>query len=166
MSLDNAQFEPRVPATGVTVRITIDDKALLKQLNEMEHAFSVRALKAVGSDVGKVIKQVVRQAAPVDTGALMKAIEYKSKVYTNSGSNVLAVVVGADTDVMFYDSRDRRLRRPSKYLHLVMGGFTHRSGKVVAGKRFMQQAVDSNRDTIDTFALSKLGECIRDYVTK
>jgi hypothetical protein len=155
-----------MPAAGVSVRITIDDKALLAQLNEMEKAYSARAMKDIGTAVGKVIKEVVRAAAPVDTGALMKAITYKSKVYTNSGSNVLCVIVGADTDVMFYDHRDKRLRRPTKYLHLVVGGFTHRSGKVVAGKRFMQAAVDANKDTIDTYALSKLHERIREYVTQ
>jgi hypothetical protein len=47
-----------------------------------------------------------------------------------------------------------------------VGGFTHRSGKVVAGKRFMQAAVDANKDTIDTYALSKLHERIREYVTQ
>jgi hypothetical protein len=162
--LDNAQFEPRTPAVGVNVRITIDDKHLLGQLHAMGKAFSVQALKSVGAEVGKIIKQVVRQAAPVDTGALMKSMDYKAKVYSNSGSNVLAVVVGANTDVMFYDHRDKRLRRPSKYLHLVVGGFQHRGGKTIAGKRFMQTAVDSNRDLIDTYAISKLRDCIKKYV--
>jgi HK97 gp10 family phage protein len=164
VSIEQAQFEPRTPATSIRVDIKIDDKELLKTLNAMDLAYSSKAMKSIGTDVGKVIQGVIRQSAPVETGALQRAITYKSKVYRNVNGNTLCVIVGADTDVLVYDSK-KQLRRPSKYLHLVEAGFTHRSGKVIAGKRFMQRSADANKDIIDQYALNGLRNAVKDFVT-
>jgi HK97 gp10 family phage protein len=164
LSLDNLQFETRAPASGISVNIQIDNKALLKTLHEMELAYSSKVMKSIGKDVGKVIQTVIRQAAPVETGALQRSITYKSKVYQNVHGNTLCVIVGADTDVLVYDSK-KQLRRPSKYVHLVEAGFTHRSGMVIAGKRFMQRTATANKDLIDQYALNGLQNAVKDYVT-
>ena len=59
----------------------------------------------------------LRENTPTETGALKKSFKYDIRKW--KGGNVLAGIVGADNDYVSTDGRNKKRRRPAKYLHLV-----------------------------------------------
>jgi HK97 gp10 family phage protein len=142
---------PRRPggANGHFVRGSKFTGAKLQGAKELGRMF-----KTLG---GRVQKKVARQAvnagatpiakaaaenAAEDSGALKLALKGGKRVKVYPESGVAVAVVGARKNVS--TTVDGKLRKPSKYSHLVEGGHIAQDGTHVPAQPFLRPAYDAN----------------------
>lgn len=97
--------------------------------------------KAALRDCGKFLKKEAKNRVPVRSGTLKKNISTWVRKY---GLGETALQIGLYTPKK---AREKNIP-PAYHQHLVLFGFTHRSGKKVAGNNFLQAAVEENIETI------------------
>ncbi len=77
--------------------------------------------------------------APEDSGALKFALE--KKVGTTKDKQRVYGIVGVDSKKSVI--HEGKVRRPSKYIHLVENGFVARDGRYIPGKHLLKKAQTS-----------------------
>src|SRR4051812_3558974 len=108
---------------------------------------------------GRVQRKVARQAmsaaltpisnaaiehAAEDSGALKLALKGGKKVTASDDKGVTVGLVGARKDVR--TTVDGKVRRPSRYAHLVENGHIDAAGNHVSGQPFLRPAYDEHKD--------------------
>ncbi|MCL2304633.1 MAG: HK97 gp10 family phage protein [Planctomycetaceae bacterium] len=111
-----------------------DFESTLAAIKKIEKTASARVKAAIESVLPEVA-DALSSAAPVDTGTLQRSFGIKTKKF---GVDIFAIA-GVRSDYTEITPKGKKI--PSKTIHLVRFGFTHRSGKQVPANPFWNDVV-------------------------
>ena len=134
------------------ITLTGDKKleAVLTRLpNNVQRNMARRAMRKALT----MLKKEAKQLAPVKSGQLKKSLMTKVKMKAT----------GEMTGKVF--AKGGRVKRSAPHAHLVEWGYTHKSGRRVAGRYFMTRAFEKNKqNVIDTFRFELKKEIAKEAV--
>ncbi len=156
-------------------RVSVDmDTDLIGKLRDISNRTLRLATRAALHAAATEIKKVAKQKTPIYTGWLQKALQTKDSKHT---SRKIYSLVGASRKIFgpamksYFKKKGeakragvplvvkaKRIRKPSRYLHLVEKGFKHRNGKQVKGKKMLGESIESTKAQVKDKVRLKLME--------
>ncbi len=156
-------------------RASVDmDTDLIVKLRDISNRTLRLATRAALHAAATEIKKVAKQKTPVYTGWLQKALQTKDSKHT---SRKLYSLVGASRKIFgpamksYFRKKgeakragvplvvtSKKIRKPTKYLHLVEKGFKHRNGKQVPGHGMLRKSMEQTKEQVKQRVRMKLME--------
>ncbi|MFW5829172.1 MAG: HK97 gp10 family phage protein [Planctomycetota bacterium] len=145
-----------------TIRL-VGDRELRRMLRRtppqvLDRAISPAVRRAMAPISGSAKKLITRHQFRDSSGLLRKSIGVRAKRYRRNG--VAWVGVGPRTGFrQTVTTKTGRvlLRDPTKYAHLIEQGFTHRSGRLVPARPFLEPAMRAHLPGLERQLVSELG---------
>jgi HK97 gp10 family phage protein len=150
------------------------DTDLIVKLRDISNRTLRLATRAALHAAATEIKKVAKQKTPVYTGWLQKALQTKDSKHT---SRKLYSLVGASRKIFgpamksYFRKKgeakragvplvvtSKKIRKPTKYLHLVEKGFKHRNGKQVPGHGMLRKSMEQTKEQVKQRVRMKLME--------
>ncbi len=156
-------------------RASVDmDTDLIVKLRDISNRTLRLATRAALHAAATEIKKVAKQKTPVYTGWLQKALQTKDSKHT---SRKLYSLVGASRKIFgpamksYFRKKgeakragvplvvkSKKVRKPTRYLHLVEKGFKHRNGKQVPGHGMLRKSMEQTKEQVKQRVRLKLME--------
>jgi HK97 gp10 family phage protein len=150
------------------------DTDLIVKLRDISNRTLRLATRAALHAAATEIKKVAKQKTPVYTGWLQKALQTKDSKHT---SRKLYSLVGASRKIFgpamksYFRKKgeakragvplvvkSKKVRKPTRYLHLVEKGFKHRNGKQVPGHGMLRKSMEQTKEQVKQRVRMKLME--------
>jgi hypothetical protein len=156
-------------------RASVDmDTDLIVKLRDISNRTLRLATRSALHRAGTIIKTRAKQKTPIETGLLQKSLQVKDSKHT---SRKIYSLVGASRKTVGPAMRSyfrrkaaasragvplritsKKVRKPSRYLHLVEKGFKHRNGKQVQGRRMLGESLEATKAQVRDAVRMKLME--------
>ena len=157
------------------LNVSVDmDAEITRKLRDISSRTLRLATRAALHAAATEIKTVAKQKTPVYTGLLQKALQTKDSKHT---SRKLYSLVGASRKIFgpamknYFRKKaeakragvplvvkSKKVRKPTRYLHLVEKGFRHRSGKQVPGHGMLRKSMEQTKEQVKQRVRMKLME--------
>jgi len=167
------KFERKPHPNEFKASVTMDTDLIVK-LRDISNRTLRLATRSALHAAATEIKKVAKQKTPIYTGWLQKSLQTKDSKHT---SRKIYSLVGASRKIFgpamqnyFRKKGDakragvplkittKKIRKPSRYLHLVEKGFRHRGGKHVKGRRMLGESIESTKAQVKEKVRLKLME--------
>jgi HK97 gp10 family phage protein len=157
------------------LNVSVDmDTEITRRLRDISSRTLRLATRAALHAAATEIKKVAKQKTPVYTGWLQKALQTKDSKHT---SRKLYSLVGASRKIFgpamksYFRKKgeakragvplvvkSKKVRKPTRYLHLVEKGFKHRNGKQVPGHGMLRKSMEQTKEQVKRRVRLKLME--------